>query len=141
MKRANLILVAALLHGPAWAADKVELVGHYDSIVMSDTDDPHYESGYRLDLYRQGGRVFGHIDVANGSIDLCSADLRDVAFDAATKRLSFRATYAGGWEYGPGIGPKGREARIALTFSGTVGRRAVVGQMESRDAYLSLIHI
>jgi hypothetical protein len=79
--------------------------------------------------------VFGHIEVATGSLDVRSADLRDVVFDAATKRLSLRANYDDGWEYGPGIGPKGRQGRTVLTFSGTVGPRAVAGKLGSRDAY------
>ena len=133
------LLTAAVLAlaacGPARAADKVALIGHYDSLRMSNGEDPHYVSGYRLDLYRQGDRAFGSIDVADGSIELRSAELREVAFDEVTHGLRFKAQYAGGRDYGPGTGPDGREARTVLTFSGTVGPRAVVGEMGRRDAW------
>lgn len=128
-------ILATLVHVPLQAADKVQLIGHYSSMVMSHSEDPHYESGYDLDLYRQGARVFGSIAVANGSIELPSARLRDVVFDAATKRLSFTATYSDGWESIPGARSRDRKTRKVLTFSGTATPRAVVGQLAIRDGY------
>ena len=123
------------MHAPVVARDKVELVGHYTNMVVSDGEDPHFESGYNLSLYRKTGAAFGTLAVAIGTEEPVTAKLQGVTYDIATKKLTFQAAYSEGIEFSKNTGPNGREGRTLLNFSGTVTPAGIAGQVTTRDGH------
>ena len=115
------------------AAPEVVLIGHYSNMVQSRSEEPHFVSGYNVDLYAKKHRAFGTIAVAIGSEDPAVADLKNVVFDDATKQLSFDAAYSDGRDYSKGTGPDGRESRKVLHFAGSVAVMRVAGVVTIRD--------
>ena len=134
MKKRLMAVLLGALQLPALAGPPdVALIGHYSSMVTSGGEEPHFISGYDLDLYSRKHRAFGTIAVATGSPEPVGADLKDVVFDEATKQLRFDAVYSGEREYSKRTGPDGREIRTLLHFAGTVGPGAVTGVMTLKD--------
>lgn len=135
---ANTILTFFLLlfvHGTGNAQEQARLLGNYTNMVVEGTEDPHFISGYNLDLYQKGNIVFGSISIATGSGEPVSAELTEVIYKAKKKELSFKAEYSGGWEISQKSGESGREQRTVLTFHGTITPASVSGKIGLRDGY------
>jgi hypothetical protein len=132
---AALAALAAIALPAGAGAPGVALIGHYSNMVASGTEEPHYVSGYDVDLYSRKQRAFGTMAVANGSPEPVGTELKDVVFDPATKQLRFRADYSDGREYSKNTGPDGRDTRLSLHFAGTVAAGGVTGVVTIKDAY------
>ena len=117
------------------APPEVVLIGHYSNLKISQSYDPHYLSGYGLDLYRKGSVVFGNIHIGIGSPEPAHATLYDVTFDASEKSISFKAKYSSGWQYSKETSAAGRESRVLLTFSGRLTPNSVRGKFNIKDGY------
>lgn len=115
MKRWLMLAAFGAVPFSAWAAaPEVVLIGHYSNMVQSGSEEPHFVSGYNVDLYcEEASRVRddcgGHRLGRSGR-----GGLKNVAFDEATKQLSFDAAYSDGRDYGKGTGPDGRASRKVL---------------------------
>jgi hypothetical protein len=116
------------------APSGVTLIGHFSNQIVSGDDDPHIVGGYWISLFQQDKTLFGNIGVATGSLEPAQGRLYDIAFDPATKKLSFKAKYSTGIEGGKGI-PADRESRKLLLFSGTLGRKSLKGIVIVKDGY------
>lgn len=136
MKRICTLLILLSLAGGANAGQgDVVLIGHFSNIVTSDGDDPHQDSGYAVSLYQKDEALFGNVEIGIGSTEAASGRLYDIAFDPATKRLSFKAKYSNGWEGSKQIGPEGRESRVLMIFSGTLASKSLTGTIVLKDGY------
>ncbi|WP_426322561.1 hypothetical protein [Pseudoduganella sp. R-43] len=113
-------------------AEPVTVIGTYFNMEYSDTDEPHANSGYSLDLYKQGNVVFGAIGIADGSLEPSQASIYDVIYNEEQKTISFKAKYSDGSEF---VGDKEREARVQLTFSGKIDKDQIKGTVTKLDAY------
>lgn len=113
-------------------AGPVTVIGSYFSMEYSDTEEPHANSGYSLDLYKQGNVVFGAIGIADGSLEPSQASIYDVIYNEEQKTISFKAKYSDGSEF---VGDKEREARVQLTFSGKIDKEQIKGTVTKLDAY------
>ncbi|MGW8391424.1 hypothetical protein [Pseudoduganella sp. HUAS MS19] len=113
-------------------AGPVALIGAFFSMEYSDTEEPHAESGYSVELYKQGNVVFGAIGMADGSLEPWHAAIYDVAYNEEQKTISFKAKYSDGTEVVDG---KEREARVLLTFSGNIDKDQIKGTVTKLDGY------
>lgn len=129
------LVLLALVHSPVFADDHVKLVGHYTNMVVSADEDPHFLSGYNVDLYTRNSVALARLAVAVGSQEPVWATVQEVVFNPRTRKLRFRAEYSDGWEFSKQIGPAGRAARTIFTFSGNVKPRSIVGIVTTRDGY------
>ena len=123
------------MHGQVSANDQVKLVGHYTNMVISQNDDPHFLSGYNVDLYTRNGVALANLGVAVGSQEPVWATIQEVVYEPRTTKLRFRAEYSSGWETSKKTGPQGRAARAVITFSGRVKMGKAVGTITRQDAY------
>lgn len=66
----------------------VKIIGSFSKVIS----DGEHASGYDVELWRQGDKIFGLISAHRGLIgDPPTGILENVRYDSATKRLSFRA--------------------------------------------------
>lgn len=124
----------------AWAieaAAQARLIGYYSNVRTEGNEDPHFISGYNITLYRRNAETIGRVAVAIGSPEPVRATIRQLAFNPATKRLTFTAEYSEGLSTNPIKGEPDREALQVLTFTGVVKPNSITGKMGVRDFYCS----
>ena len=135
MKISIVVLVWAFAGNCAAACTDVKSVGNFSNFQWTDDADPHLVEGYTVSLFKCESGMFGDVKVATGSSEPVRARLYDLELDNKTGRLSFRAKYSDGHESSKAIGPGGREARILLSFFGSLRKRSLTGVFIGKDAY------
>ena len=114
------MVLAMLVGPPAAAAQELTLLGSFDNVRSSSSEEPHCY-GYSMTLWADGSGLLGLFDVHEG---LCGdppcATLQNISFERRTGRLSFSAT----------IGSK-------LEFSGTLRRDDVIGRLNGKRIRLA----
>jgi hypothetical protein len=133
MKKILSIACCLLLSGSVLVQAGLDPVGHYENMVMGESEDPHYNAGFRVRLYQERDRLCAKIGVATGSLEPAAAQLHKLTFDPGKNRLTFEADYPGGRVIDGASGLDGREVRNMLTFSGTVYPDRIVGTMTTRE--------
>ena len=92
-----------------------------------------HQYGYSVELWQEGGRLFGLLLVSDGLAgDTPTGLLEDVAFDPKTGKLSFRARLSTGSTFN-----KNNEqvpTRDLYRFDGTLRGRTLAGVFEHSDA-------
>lgn len=112
---------------PSPASSAIVPYGEFSNEVVYDSADPHVE-GYSLVLFRQGPRFFGTFYATGGLAgDPPNGCIEDVAFDPASRRLSFVARVAPTFTTPPRPGER-------LAFSGRLALPSrIVGQVVFGD--------
>ena len=129
------VLVWAFAGNCVAACTDVKPVGNFSNFQWTDDADPHLVEGYTVNLFKCENRMFGDVKVAIGSSEPARARLYDLELDNDTGRLSFRAKFSDGHESSKAIGPGGREARILLSFYGSIRKSSLTGVFILKDAY------
>lgn len=133
MKKIIPIACCLLLSGSVLVQAGLDPVGDYENMVVGESEEPHFNSGYGVQLYQERDQLSATIFVATGSPEPAAAQLQKLTFDADKNRLRFEADYPGGRVIDRLSGLDGREVRNMLTFSGTVYPDKIVGIMTTRE--------
>lgn len=129
------VLVMALAGNCAAACADVKSIGNFSNFQWTSDSAPHLVEGYTVSLFKCESGMFGDVKVATGSSEPVRARLYELELDNKTGRLSFRAKYSDGHESSKAIGPGGREARILLSFFGSLTKNSLTGVFILKDAY------
>lgn len=135
MNNALGIILILLMSSANSAEHAPKLIGHFSNQKISSGEDPHILSGYRVSIYKQKQTYFGNIGIGVGSSEPKIAVLRDITLEPATKKLQFKAHFSPGHEFGRGIMPDGREARVILYFSGKLRPTSLAGVVRLSSGY------
>lgn len=105
-------------------AGTVKVLGNFSGVKHAHGD----AFGYALDLWKEGGRVFGLLLVYTGPpADPPTGILEDVKFDPRSGQLSFSARLSTGIVYSRGY--SGVPSRDRFTFKGVLKRTQVIGTL------------
>ena len=110
----------------------VHLIGHYDNIVTSMSEDPH-QYGFGVDLYRRSdGMAFGNFTYAPGTTEGFGAVLYDIQLNEKSRLIRFKAKLSAGSESHNNVY---RDTRDAFTFEGTISDKLIVGKLVHSDGH------
>jgi len=113
------LLFGWLIPTPALASQapsrKVNVVGSFDNLRYT----AEHTYGYVVDLWREGNRVFGRLEITHGrQADFTTVPIDNGTIDDATHRLTFQA-----------IAPSG----VSYRFVGTINASSVRGVLTRDD--------
>jgi hypothetical protein len=127
---------SVVLSGTGLAAEKAPLlIGSFSNMKISTSDDPHFISGYDVNIYQSDGKMFGDIAIGIGAPEPAKAVMYDIQFDPTNRKLSFKAKYSDGLEFQKDLPPEGRESRVLLHFTGNMSAASLVGTVQLNDGY------
>lgn len=110
----------------------VQLIGHYDNIMTSNSSDSH-QLGYGISLYlRTDGIVFGTFVYAPGMTEGINAVLYDIDVNDCGKTLKFKAKLSSGSEIHDGVY---RETRELFVFEGVLLDQLISGKLIQKNGY------
>jgi hypothetical protein len=114
---------------PAQSAAAVKRLGVFTNMRFT----KEHQYGYSVELWQEGGRLFGLLLVSDGLAgDTPTGLLEDVAFDAKTGRLSFRSRLSTGSTFSQSN--EEVPTRDLYRFDGTLRGQTLAGVFEHSDA-------
>lgn len=140
MKLIHQLFVGIFLTIPLLAiGQEVQLIGKYAKYSLGVIEGEPHPEGYEVNLYKQENVLFGKFVVGDGSIDMKSGLLENIALDETTKSFKFTAKLSIG-KFQKANSDAWHRTRDLYIFSGKIDEHFITGTLEHRDGYKKNVH-